>query len=106
MSDIIKFITESPIGVFMSSIIASVIATGLYKLVSAYISKQRKRKQIVKYVSSFCLGARAAQAKSSSYKQILLVGDYLIDILILCTRVVVVSIVALLIVILLKDWYL
>ena len=106
MSDILKFFTESSWGVFISSILASLIATGLYKLGQVYITKQRNKNRFVRYVSAFCLGARASTAKSTSYKQILLVGDYIIDIMIKCTRIICVLVVATLFVVLLRNVWL
>ena len=49
------------------------------------------------------LGARAAMAKTSSYKQILLVGDYIIDIMRYSLRIILYAFVAVIVVILLRN---
>ena len=81
-----QFLLNNAWGVIIGGIIASVVGTVLcltFKKIIEYLKKKfniRKKKQrFLKYTVSFYNGAAAEYSKNSSYHQVLLVGDYLMN---------------------------
>ena len=109
MKDLVEFLikaVESPVGIFIGSVIASLLATLLYKQIEKSVKKNRMKRWFIKVATSFRYGFRASEAKSSSYKQILYVGDYIVDMLYLCLRILLTAIIALIFVIVLQNYIL
>ena len=109
MKDVIEFLIkaiESPVGIFIGSVIASLLATLLYKQIEKSVKKNRFKRWFIKVATSFRYGFRASEAKSSSYKQILYVGDYIVDMLFLFLRIFLTAIIALTFVIVLQSYVL
>lgn len=109
MKELVEFLKnaiESPWGIFIGSVIASLLATLLYKLIEKYVKKNRAKRWFIKAATSFRYGFRASEAKTSSYKQILYVGDYIVDMLYLCLRIFLTAIIALTFVLVLHSYIL
>lgn len=104
--DVFKNVMESPLGIFIGSVVASLIATLLYKQIEKSVKKNRARRWFVKVATAFRYGFRASEAKSSSYKQILYVGDYIIDMLYVFLRIFLTAIIALMLVAVLRNYIL
>ncbi len=87
ISQIEQFILKNAWGVILAGAIASILGTllcYLFRRLWVYLRtkfKIRKKKQkTVKYLKGFYRGAAAAHSKTSSYRQALLVGDYVLDV--------------------------
>ena len=109
MKELIEFFKnamESPLGIFVGSVIASLFATLLYKQIEKSVKKNRAKRWFMKVAMSFRYGFRASEAKTSSYKQILYVGDYIVDMLFLCLRILLTAIITLTLVIVLQSYIL
>ena len=109
MKDLMEFFinaVDSPFGIFIGSVIASLLATFLYKQIEKSVKKNRAKRCFIKVAMSFRYGFRASEAKSSSYKQILYVSDYIVDMLYLCLRIFLTAIIALTFVIVLQSYVL
>ena len=81
-----EFLLKNAWGVIIAGIIASVLGTVLcfiFRKIIEYLRKKfqirKKRKRTLKYTLGFYRGAIAEYSKYSSYRQVLLVGDYIID---------------------------
>lgn len=98
-----NFFTNTLFGVILCSIIASLLATLLYKVVEHRIKVRHAKSIFYDKAFAFMLGARAAMAKTSSYKQILLVGDYIIDIMRYSLHIILYAFITLIVVILLRN---
>lgn len=103
METVSNFFTNTLFGVILCSIIASLLATLLYKMVERRIKVHHAKSIFYDKAFAFMLGARAAMAKTSSYKQILLVGDYIIDIMRYSLRIILYAFIAVIMVVLLRN---
>lgn len=81
-----QFLLNNAWGVIIGGIIASIVGTILcyaFKKLLDFLRKKyniRKNKQrFLKYTVDFYRGAAAAYSKTSSYRQVLLVGDFIMD---------------------------
>lgn len=109
MKDLVEFLknaVESPWGIFIGSVVASLLATLLYKQIEKTVKKNRLKRWFIKTATTFRYGYRASAAKESSYRQILYVGDYIVDMLYLCLRILLTAIIALTFVIVLQTYVL
>ena len=109
MKDLVDFFVnaiESPLGIFIGSVIASLLATLLYKQIEKSVKKNRAKRWFIKVAMSFRYGFRASAAKESSYRQILYVGDYIVDMLYIFLRIFLTAIIALTFVIVLQNYVL
>lgn len=108
-ADMVKSIMGSTLWVpfcsILASILASLLATLLYKTIENSIRKGRKKRWFINVATAFRYGARAAEAKTSSYKQILYVCDYIIDTLYIFLRIILEASVTLVFIVLLRNTY-
>lgn len=81
-----QFLLNNAWGVIIGGIIASIVGTLLcfaFKKLIEFLRKKlhvRKKKQkFLKYTVGFYRGAAAEYSKPSSYRQVLLVGDFIMD---------------------------
>lgn len=81
-----QFLLNNAWGIIIGGIIASIVGTILcyaFKKLLDFLKKKyniRKNKQrFLKYTMVFYRGAAAAYSKLSSYRQVLLVGDFIMD---------------------------
>lgn len=88
IAQIEDFLLKNAWGVITGGIIASLLGSVLcylYKKAVEYLWKKFKirknRKRFINYTLEFYRGAAASYSKTCSYRQILLVGDYVIDFL-------------------------
>ena len=91
-----QFLLNNAWGVIIGGAIASIIGTLLCYLFSKVIDYLKKKfkihknkKRTLQYMKGFYRGAIASYAKHSSYRQILLVGDIIIDVLCVGLKIVV-----------------
>ncbi len=88
ISQIEQFLLKNAWGVIIAGIIASILGTlvcYLFRKLLDYLTKKlkihKKKQKTVKYLTGFYRGAAATYSKTSSYRQTLLVGDYILDII-------------------------
>lgn len=105
-----QFLLKNAWGVIIAGVIASMLGTLLcYLLGKIYnwslkkYNLQRKKERFINYTESFYRGAAASYSKFSSYRQILLVGDYIIDIFYLGIKIVTCLLVTCILIFVLKD---
>ena len=86
IAQIEDFLLKNAWGVIIAGIIASVLGTIIcfvFRKIVEYLRKKfqirKKRKRTLKYTLGFYRGAIAEYSKYSSYRQVLLVGDFLIE---------------------------
>jgi len=108
-----NFLLKNVWGVIIAGIIASMLGTlscYLFKKIVDYLRRKfqvRKKKQtVVKYALGFYRGAAAEYSKHSSYRQILLVGDIIMDALSLGLKIVVYLLIAIIFINMLNDVFL
>ena len=113
ISQIEQFILKNAWGVILAGAIASVLGTllcYLFRKLRDYLAKKykiRKKKQKTKrYMSSFYRGAVASYAKLSSYRQVLLVGDCIIDIVCVSLKIIAYLLVACIFIIMSNNLFL
>ena len=88
ISQIEQFLLKNAWGVIIAGIIASILGTllcYLFRKLLDYLTKKfkihKKRQKTVKYLTGFYRGAASTYSKTSSYRQTLLVGDYILDVI-------------------------
>lgn len=88
ISQIEQFLLKNAWGVIIAGIIASILGTllcYLFRKLLDYLTKKfkihKKKQKTVKYLTGFYRGAAATYSKTSSYRQTLLVGDYILDVI-------------------------
>ncbi|MBO4613771.1 MAG: hypothetical protein J5709_01485 [Bacteroidales bacterium] len=81
-----QFLLNNAWGVIIAGIIASIVGTALcyaFKKLIEFLKKKlnikKEKQRFLKYTEGFYRGASAAYSKHSSYRQVLLVGDFLMD---------------------------
>lgn len=85
-SQVEQFLLKNAWGVIIAGIIASILGTllcYLFRKLLDYLTKKfiihKKKQKTLKYIKGFYRGAAAAHSKTSSYRQALLVGDFVLD---------------------------
>ena len=108
-----QFLLNNAWGVILGGAIASIIGTllcYLFRKVRDYLTKKFKirknKKRTLQYMKVFYRGAIASYAKHSSYRQILLVGDIIIDVLSAGLEIVVYLLVTCILIIMSNNLYL
>lgn len=107
------FLLKNVWGVIIAGIIASILGTFLcyiFRKIVDYLREKlqiRKQKQkTIKYALGFYRGAAAEYSKHSSYRQILLVGDIIMDALTVGLKIVVYLLIAIIFINMLNDVFL
>lgn len=105
-----NFLLKNVWGVIIAGIIASILGTlscFIFKKIVNYLMEKiqvRKKKQkVIKYALGFYRGAAAEYSKRSSYRQILLVGDIIMDALSVGLKIVVYLLIAIIFINMLND---
>lgn len=113
ISQIEQFILKNAWGVIFAGAVASIIGTllcYLFRKLRDYLTKKykiRKKKQkTMRYMKSFYRGAVASYAKLSSYRQVLLVGDCIIDIVCVSLKIIAYLLVACIFIIMSNNLFL
>ena len=96
ISQIEQFLLNNAWGVIIAGAIASILGTlvcYLFRKLRDYLTKnlkiRKKKRSTVKYMTAFYRGAVASFAKLSSYRQIVLVGDFIIDVVCASLKIIV-----------------
>ena len=108
--NIMEFLTHNIWGIILFNIlfgvVGSIIGALLYKAVSHKYKRGKFIKNLVKVGTYFGSGSRAAYAlNKTSFHQILLVGDYLIDIILSLFKLLMCGVVVLVLLILLRAYW-
>jgi hypothetical protein len=108
--NVIEFVTLNIWGVLLSNIICgvvgSIIGALLYKAVLHKYKRRRIIKNLVKAGTYFGSGSRTVYAlNKTSFHQILLVGDYLIDIILSLFKLLICGVVVLVLLILFRAYW-
>lgn len=115
IEQITSFLTNNILGLIILSVMSSLLASFFYgrlkKVFMLFVKKYRKRnfiKYLTKTAISFVYGYRFAYAsKGTHFQQIVLIGDYIVDIIILVGKIIftlLVSIILLLVVNSIFSW--
>ena len=117
MENIVKliedFLLKNVWGVIIAGVIASILGSFLCYIFRKIVDYLREKLQIrkkkhntIKYALGFYRGAAAEYSKYSSYRQILLVGDIIMDALYVGLKIVVYLLIAIIFINLLNDVFL
>ena len=117
MENIVKliedFLLKNVWGVIIAGVIASILGSFLCYIFRKIVDYLREKLQIrkkkhntIKYAFGFYRGAAAEYSKYSSYRQILLVGDIIMDALYVGLKIVVYLLIAIIFINLLNDVFL
>lgn len=108
-----QFLLKNVWGVIIAGIIASILGTFLcylFRMIVNYLRNKfqvRKKKQkTIDYALNFYRGAAAEYSKHSSYRQILLVGDIIMDALYVGLKIIVYLLISIIFINMLNDVFL
>mgnify|MGYP003309401155 FL=1 len=108
-----QFLLKNAWGVIIAGVIASILGSFLcyiFRKMVNYIQEKlqirKKKHNTIKYALGFYRGAAAEYSKYSSYRQILLVGDIIMDALYVGLKIVVYLLIAIIFINLLNDVFL
>lgn len=107
---LVDFVTHNIWGLILFNvlfgIVGSILGTLLYKSLKRWYTKKKTIKYLVRYGKHFGSGARTVYAMNrTSFHQVLLVGDYLKEIILSSVKIILYCIAGIALLILLRDYW-
>ena len=107
---LVDFFTQNIWGIIILSVLCGIVGSIFGALLYSSLQKRYKNKKTIKYLvrvgKYFGSGARTVHAmRQTSFHQVLLVGDYLKEIVISAFKIIMYGIVSLALLILLRDYW-